>query len=102
MLQQQMVEAQTILSRAENMKAEAQMLGQKIKLETERQKQALQAEIDLLKLKVQQQEGEARMFKEGADLKFDYDKLATDTALKLTEMDATANRDLSQQMDENR
>jgi len=90
-LQQAMAKAQTDLAQAEIMKGQAALQSQQSKLEIEGMKQQLEqmkAMVDAADKADKQQ--------------FNYDKLETDSALKLTELEIAANADLSQQNAENK
>lgn len=89
-MQAAMTQAQMKLAQAEEMKGLANLQAQQIKLENEglkRQLEESKALVDAM---------------DKADkTQFDYDKLETDAALKLTEMEIAANADLSQQNEDN-
>ena len=97
-----MFEAQQKLSEAEMLKGKADMEAQRVELHTKQQKQQSDNAIAALKLQLQEQQQELDGLKAGTAQAYDYDKLVADTALKITEMEIQANRDLSQQTAENK
>jgi len=90
-MQQQLVEAQDKLGQAEMGKAQASLQSNSIKFENEQ----LKSQITSLKNEVD------AMLKAG-ELQFKRDKQADDVALKLTELEVNANKDLSEQNEDNR
>nr|MCH9839303.1 hypothetical protein [bacterium] len=101
-MQQMAFKSQQDLAQAEILKGQADMQANMVKLETERAKLESDNQIALLKLQLEQQKQELDGLKSGTSQAFDYDKLAADVALKITELEVQANRDLSQQTEENR
>jgi len=81
-----MAKAQNDIAQAEMMKGRADLRAQEVKLKQVTEKQESDNVINLLKLRLQESESQAKQYKDGADLRFDYEKLVTDTALKLAEM----------------
>ena len=101
-MEESMFEAQQKLSEAEMLKGKADMEAQRVELHTKQQKQQSDNAIAALKLQLQEQQQELDGLKAGTAQAYDYDKLVADTALKITEMEIQANRDLSQQTAENK
>ena len=93
-MQQMMMKSQLDLARAEILKGEADMIEQKVKLQLQGQKQDYQARIDMLELQLQQSQFNDTQYADGV-------KLSADQAIKLTELEIDANRDLSAQNNDN-
>jgi hypothetical protein len=94
-MQQTTVQAQAQVAQAEMQKAQAtQMNGQ------------LKAQIDALKaqhqLEIDQMKNQIAAAKEAGSQRFNLQKLQTDTAIKLTELELAAKRDLSKQNEDNK
>lgn len=108
-LEQMAVEAQLKLGEAEQMKGQAALQAQQAKIMTEQAKlQAQQieseknAQIEALKLQLDKLKQDLDEAEKGARLEFDYEKLRTEEALKLTELEVSAQRDLSKQEQDNK
>jgi hypothetical protein len=83
------------------MKGQADIQAQQVKLEVEKQKQQDASVIAMLKMKLEQMKQDAQDYKDGAAQRFDYEKLASDNAIRITELEMQANRDMSAQVEEN-
>jgi len=90
-VQGEMLKAQKMLSDAEMVKGQADMQNTAVKAQNE----GLRNQITALK-------NQMDAMKNAGELAFKYDKQADDTALKLTELEVTANKDLSEQNEDNR
>ena len=108
-LEQMAVEAQLKLGEAEQMKGQAALQAQQAKIMTEQAKlQAQQieneknAQIEALKLQLDKIKQDLAEAEASAKLEFEYEKLRTEEALKLTEMEVAAQRDLSRQEQDNK
>jgi len=100
-IQGAMLKSQLDLGRAELMKGEADIQAQHVKLEVEKQKQQDASVIAMLEMKLEQMKQDAQDYKDGAAQRFDYEKLASDNAIRITELEMQANRDMSAQVEEN-
>ena len=83
MMQAQMIKSQQDLAQAELIKGQADILAQQVKLKNDQ----LQMEVDALKA--------------GTAQAFDYTKLASEVALKMTELEMQAGRDLNAEVEDN-
>jgi len=101
-VQQAMAEAQAQVAQAELMKGQAALQSQQVKLQTDMQKAQYEAQIQQLKMQVEQMRTQIDRVQADAKLQLEYAKLASQEALKLTELEVSANRDLSQQNQQNR
>jgi len=90
-MQMAMAKSQMELARAENTKAQAQMISQKVKAENDRLTQ------ELNKLKAIVDAGD-----KADSTQFDYDKLESDAALKLTELEQEYQLELNKQYEQNK
>jgi hypothetical protein len=94
-MQQTSVQAQAQVAQAEMAKAQAQAQNNQLKAQIDSMKAAHTQEIDQIKAALQAVKDEKKQA-------FDYDKLRTDAALRLTELEVQAKRDLSQQNADNK
>lgn len=94
-MQQQQLQAQMQVAAAEQTKAQATLENGQLKAQIDAIKNQAQAEIDALKTQLQ-------AAKDAAKQSFDYDKLRTDTALKLTEMETNAKMQLERELQANK
>jgi hypothetical protein len=92
--QQQALEAQQKVANAELQKAQATQMNGQLKAQIDSMKAAHAQEIEQIKAAMQAVKDEKKQA-------FDYDKLRTDAALRLTELEVQAKRDLSQQNADN-
>ena len=90
-MQMAMAKSQMELARAENTKAQAQMISQKVKAENDRLTQ------ELNKLKAIVDAGD-----KADNTQFDYDKLETEAALRLTELEQEYQLELNKQYEQNK
>lgn len=90
-LQFKMAEAQRMLGEAEMIKSQAQMDKNKVQAEND----ALKSEIEIMK-------AEKSIDVKAGELKFKYDKMIEDSALKLTELKVNSKEDQSKEVKENR
>ena len=94
-MQQQALEAQMRVAQAEQTKAQATLQNGQLKAQIDAIKNQANSEIEALKTQLQ-------AAKDAAKQSFDYDKLKTDTALKLTELETNAKRQLDQELNQNK
>lgn len=94
-MQQMLAQAQQQLSQAEMMKGQASLQAQQVKMQSDMREQTLKAQIEKLKEQLD-------MIQSDQKLKFDYDKLATEEALRLTELETEQQKDLGKQYLENK
>ena len=97
-----MFQSQQKIAEAELMKGQADMQAQQVELQTKQQKQQSDNQIAMLEMQLDQAQSEADQYREGSKLRFDYEKLASDQAIKIAELELEANRDMSAQVEENR
>ncbi len=90
-LQDKMAQAQSDIANAEMMKGQAALDSQYAKVKIEGMKQ----ELDRMKALVD-------AANKADEMQFNYDKLASDESIKLTEMELAANKDLSPQLEDNK
>jgi hypothetical protein len=100
-MEAQMMKAQNQIAEAELIKGQAALESQRAKLQTEIIKQKSANDIAALKLQLEAYKQDSADRKDAADMAFDYDKLVTDTALKITELEVNKGKDLSNQVEEN-
>ena len=93
-MQQTSVQAQAQVAAAEMKKAQATQENNQLKAQIDSMKAAHTQEIDQIKATMQ-------MLKDDKKQAFDYDRLRTEAALRLTELEVQAKRDLSQQNADN-
>jgi len=73
-----------------------------MKAEAAQQKNMMQGQIESLKLQLQEAKDEATLAKDAADVRFDYDKLAAETATKMLEMEQASKQQLNAEYAQNR
>lgn len=94
-MQMQALQAQQKVADAEMQKAQATLMNGQLKEQINAMKAQATAEIESLKTQLQ-------AAKDAAKQSFDYDKLKTDTALKLTEMETNAKMQLERELQANK
>jgi hypothetical protein len=94
-MQMQALQAQQKVADAEMQKAQATLMNGQLKEQINAMKATANAEIEGLKTQLQ-------AAKDAAKQSFDYDKLKTDTALKLTEMETNAKMQLERELQANK
>jgi hypothetical protein len=107
-LAQAMAQAQAQLAQAEQMKGQASIATAQARAQTDaakvqldQQKAIHQAEIERMKLQIDQLQAEMSAAEGGQKLQLEYAKLATDKAIRLTELELQAGRDLNADMRDN-
>jgi hypothetical protein len=93
-MQQQQLQAQQTVAQAEMGKAQATLQNGQLKAQVDQMKAQHASEIDALKAQL-------KMLTDSQDQDFKRMQLRANTALKLTELEVQANRDLSQQQKDN-
>ena len=93
-MQQQQLQAQQTVAQAEMGKAQATLQNGQLKAQVDQMKAQHATEIDALKAQL-------KMLTDSQDQDFKRMQLRANTALKLTELEVQANRDLSQQQKDN-
>ena len=93
-MQQQALQAQQQVAQAEQVKAQATMQNGQLKAQIDAMKASHQQEIDMMKNQI-------AAAKEAGAQRFNVQKLQTDAALKLTELELAAKRDLNKDVQDN-
>ena len=94
-MQQQALQAQQQVAQAESVKAQATMQNGQLKAQIDAMKAQHQLEIDQMKNQI-------TAAKEAGQQRFNVQKLQTDTAIKLTELEMAAKRDLNKDVQDNK
>ena len=109
MMQAKLIEAQQMLGQAEMIKSQADVQANQVKVQNEQLKAEIQGLKELANASQKNAELEynyatqaINAAKSNADLKFKYDQMEADNAIKLTELELTAAKDLSQQVEDNK
>ena len=94
-MQQMALDAQQKVAQAEQVKAQATMQNGQLKAQIDAMKAQHQQEIDMMKNQI-------AAAKEAGQQRFNVQKLQTDTAIKLTELELAAKRDLNKDVQDNK
>lgn len=96
-----MFQSQKKLAEAEMMKGQADMMAQKVELQTKIQKQESDNQIAMLNMQLEREKQQNQDYKDGVRLAVETRQQEVDTAIKLTELEATTAVDQSEAFEDN-
>jgi hypothetical protein len=100
-MQQAALQSQQQLAQAEMLKGQADMQANMVKLQIERQKLEYETQLASLKLQLEEAKQQVDQYARGMETSLEKRKWETDTALKLTQMELDAQRELNKKVQEN-